>query len=79
MNDSQSWAAEQVSSTADRRPPKISREEFIRNYCERSGVTWEWLSVAGNCDAVRCDCNDAACSGWVVVSRTTISFVEVVR
>lgn len=45
--------------------PAITREEFIRGYCERSKVTWEELSKRRK--AMRCYCGDPICKGWQMV------------
>ena len=45
----------------------MTREEFIAGYCERSGVTWEWLSTSRN--ARPCNCREEGCDGWAMVSN----------
>jgi hypothetical protein len=40
----------------------MTRDEFIAGYCERSGVTWEWLSQRRT--AIPCDCGEPECEGW---------------
>lgn len=42
----------------------ITEEEFIRNYCERSGETWEDLQKTHfvmHCDS---SCSYEGCKGW---------------
>lgn len=46
------------------------RDEFIRGYCERSGVTWEWLRQYRVC--ALCDCGDPTCEGFAMVPRSSI-------
>lgn len=41
------------------------REAFIRRYCKRSKVSWFYLRNYRK--AVRCDCGDPTCEGWVMV------------
>jgi hypothetical protein len=43
------------------------KEAFIRRYCERSGITWEFLSKRRV--VVPCDCGDPICEGWAMVPR----------
>lgn len=45
----------------------MGKEEFIKHYCERSGVTWEWLKQYK--DALPCACGDEICDGWAMVSK----------
>lgn len=49
---------------------EVDRQEFIADYCERSGVTWEWLSQYKK--AIPCDCGDEACIGWAMVNKDEI-------
>lgn len=52
----------------------MTRDEFIRNYCERTGVTWEWLSgPEGNQVALRCACGEVGCLGWAMVTNEPLS------
>lgn len=48
----------------------MTRNEFIAGYCERSGVTWEWLSE--HMDAIPCDCGDETCLGWQMRTKAGI-------
>lgn len=41
----------------------MTRDEFIADYCERSGVTWEKLQACG-LDAYPCLCDSWHCKGW---------------
>lgn len=45
----------------------MTREEFIEAYCERSGVSWVWLSERR--DAIPCDCDSGICDGWQMVPK----------
>ncbi len=41
----------------------MTKEEFIEGYCERSGVTYEFLQFHGR-SAEPCDCDYEGCEGW---------------
>jgi hypothetical protein len=41
----------------------ITKDDFIRAYAARSGLTPEQLLALGR-DAFPCDCGDAICEGW---------------
>lgn len=43
--------------------------EFIKSYCERSGITEETLHKGGQFSVV-CDCGDETCLGWAMVRRS---------
>ena len=45
----------------------VTRDEFIAGYCERSGLTWEWLQKYKA--AVVCSCGEAVCHGWAMVPK----------
>lgn len=45
----------------------MDKEEFIMKYCERSGVTWEWLRQYKQ--ALPCACGEDCCEGWAMVSN----------
>lgn len=47
--------------------PRLTAEEFARQYAERSGVTVEWLREQGH-DVRPCDCDDDICTGWQMVN-----------
>lgn len=49
--------------------PKISREQFIRQYCERSGIAPSALLKRRR--VVRCTCGEPQCDGWVCIPRET--------
>jgi hypothetical protein len=46
----------------------MTKDEFERDYAERSGVTVEWLHEQGQFPAP-CDCGLEFCRGWAMVSR----------
>ena len=46
----------------------ITKEEFIKTYCERSNISWETLSQ--RCIVVSCDCDYEGCQGWGMVSKS---------
>jgi hypothetical protein len=46
----------------------ITKEEFERQYAEKSGVTIEWLHAHGQF-AEPCDCEWDECKGWAMVGR----------
>lgn len=46
--------------------PVIGREQFEREYAERSGVTVEWLRERRT--VRRCGCGEDGCRGWQMVS-----------
>ena len=43
----------------------MTREEFIAAYCERSGVSWDFLASWRK--AVPCDCGSDLCEGWALI------------
>ncbi len=45
----------------------VSRQQFIDEYCSASKVTKEWLEQRR--DIVSCECGDASCRGWQVISK----------
>lgn len=47
--------------------PEISREDFIRDYCLRSGITVS--QQMERFDAVPCECDYELCEGWKMVPR----------
>ena len=48
--------------------PKITKEAFIKGYCERSKVDWETLQRLGQI-AIPCDCEDELCEGWQMIDK----------
>lgn len=50
----------------------MTREEFIKGYCERSNTTWDELSKFY--EALPCDCDYEKCQGWQMRSRLSIAF-----
>lgn len=49
---------------------KISKDRFVSDYCERSGITRAVFYSHG--DAVPCDCGENCCDGWVYLQHDTI-------
>ena len=47
----------------------MTKEEFERDYAERSGVTIEWLHEHGR-EGVPCDCGEELCQGWAMTRVT---------
>ena len=45
----------------------MTKQEFIDGYCERGGLSWEWLRTRRV--AVVCDCNEPICSGWKMIPK----------
>jgi hypothetical protein len=43
----------------------VTKEEFIREYCDRSGITWEWLSQTTV--VLPCTCDSDICQGWAMI------------
>lgn len=46
---------------------KQTREQFIKGYCERSGMSWESLSARRQ--VVPCECEEDICTGWAMVPK----------
>ena len=45
----------------------MTKDEFIQEDCQRSGIEWEQLSKR---QEVRpCNCGDELCQGWAMVSK----------
>lgn len=49
----------------------ITKEEFTKRYCERSGITQDELAELGLV-ASPCDCGDRSCKGWQMTSAADI-------
>jgi len=47
-----------------------TKEEFIKGYCERSGITEGQLYNEFNQIVLPCDCGDADCVGWAAFNNT---------
>lgn len=45
----------------------MTKEEFVKGYCERSGVTLDWLIQYKV--ALPCGCGDEVCDGWAMVTN----------
>lgn len=45
----------------------ISKEDFLKQYCEISDITEEELLKTQ--EVLPCDCEDIICQGWVVQSK----------
>lgn len=57
--------------------PKITKEEFLRKYAERSGKTPEEMlrmRTERGYVIAPCDCGEEICEGWGWVSRDTGGF-----
>lgn len=52
----------------------ITKQEFIKRYCERNGVTPEGL--ARHRVVLPCGCGDDSCEGWALVRNDTQSILE---
>lgn len=46
----------------------ITQSEFIEKYCSASKVTEQSLNERGRF-AMPCDCEQASCEGWAMISR----------
>jgi len=49
----------------------MSKEEFIKGYCERSEISREEYDK--NFLALKCNCEDTKCNGWATVSNDSLS------
>lgn len=49
----------------------MTKEDFIKLYCEKSGITEEELLKTQV--VLPCNCNDEICKGWAVVSNNELS------
>jgi hypothetical protein len=47
----------------------MTREEFIRQYCARSGITWNLLRLRRI--AVPCVCGRRTCQGWAMLPKAS--------
>jgi hypothetical protein len=47
----------------------MTKEEFEKQYAEKSGLTIDQLHWFG-LHAETCDCGDERCNGWIMVSHT---------
>lgn len=54
--------------------PRISRDEFIKCYCERAGKSWETLQEFRA--VVRCRCDYDGCEGWAMVPYSCVDDYE---
>jgi hypothetical protein len=48
--------------------PLISRDQFIREYCERAGKDWDTLRQHRSCH--RCHCAFDGCQGWGMTTNS---------
>lgn len=46
----------------------MTKENFVKEYAERSGLSVEILHALGQI-AVKCDCEYEGCEGWTMVSK----------
>ena len=52
---------------------KITREEFLKSYLEKSGLD----KLPEEFSVEKCDCNEPGCKGWAIVSdRDRFSFFK---
>lgn len=49
----------------------MTKENFIKLYCEKSDITEEELLKTQV--VLPCNCNDETCKGWAVVSNNELS------
>ena len=49
----------------------MNKEEFIKQYCERSNISYDELEKTNV--VLPCSCNEALCKGWAVVSDNPLS------
>lgn len=59
------WESKGVPKT------RCDKCEFIKEYCEKSNVSWDELKKTQV--ILPCSCNDESCKGWAVVNNDTIS------
>jgi hypothetical protein len=52
----------------------MTKEEFIQDYCNRSDLSWEWLSKYKI--ALPCACGEDECDGWAMVSIDPITIKD---
>jgi len=52
----------------------MTQDEFISGYCERSGVTWDWLSKHQK--AIPCACGEDGCEGWMMVDNNELEIAR---
>lgn len=44
----------------------VNKEDFVKQYAEKSGVSIEWLKEHGQV-AIECNCEYEKCNGWIMV------------
>lgn len=49
----------------------MTEDEFIKNYCERSEISWEKLRA--RMIVLPCGCGDESCSGFAMVANNELS------
>lgn len=49
----------------------MKKEEFLKGYCERSGISWAELSQSQV--VLPCQCGADCCAGWAMVSNNELS------
>lgn len=55
----------------------LTKEQFIKQYCEKSGIPEEWCNENGfsrpwgdyYSEAEPCDCGEEICKGWKLVHK----------
>lgn len=50
---------------------KLTKEEFKKEYCAKSGITWDELSKTQI--VLPCSCNYEDCKGWAMVSNEPLN------
>ncbi len=51
----------------------MTQSEFIKSYCEKSGITEKELNELGQF-AIICNCGDRDCRGWAMIGKETLKF-----
>lgn len=46
---------------------KVTRDDFIIGYCERSGISWDRLRKSQV--VLPCSCGEEDCQGWAMISN----------
>lgn len=51
---------------------RLTRAQFIQQYCRDSNVTWLWLKK--RCTVLPCMCKDELCRGWQMVPKELVEW-----
>ena len=54
---------------------KITKKQFIKNYCKKSNITYEKIKSLGM-RARPCYCNYEGCKGWQMIHDTNYKFLK---